>query len=57
MNTEFVRKDSVIGKKHMATQLDASFLVTESTVKHTTNVSVSLKIPQPFDIFFFLPTV
>ncbi|KAJ4869926.1 Transcription initiation factor TFIID subunit 1 [Raphanus sativus] len=40
MNTEFVRKDSVIGKKHMATQLDASFLVTESTVKHTTNVSV-----------------
>ncbi|KAF8046085.1 hypothetical protein N665_4038s0001, partial [Sinapis alba] len=40
MNAEFVRKDSVIAKKHMATQLDASFLVTESTAKHTTNVTV-----------------
>ncbi|CAH8392747.1 unnamed protein product [Eruca vesicaria subsp. sativa] len=40
MNAQFVRKDSVSAKKHIATRPDASFLVSRSTFKDTTNVSV-----------------
>lgn len=46
--------EPVIDKKSIATQPDASFLiVNESTVKDTTNVSISLEISNSFILFFF----
>ncbi|KAL0690634.1 hypothetical protein Bca4012_090313 [Brassica carinata] len=52
MNAEFVRKDSVSAKKHIATRPDASFLVTKSTFKNTRNVSVFKERKPVRDNFF-----
>ncbi|KAG2317599.1 hypothetical protein Bca52824_020721 [Brassica carinata] len=52
MNAQFVRKDSVSAKKHIATQHDASFLVSGSTFKDTTNFSVFKERKPVRDNFF-----